>query len=413
MQSNADLLRIENPEPLQELYALRPFDSLLLSFCADTPPGSSIEVQARVRRTDGTFTGWFSFGVWSPFCDRHSVSGEDALASMDTDTLRMKNGMRADTVQLRILPTPAPSGEMPRVRSVTLSCRDRARPKAESPAPHADVCAQAPCYSQMVREPSIGHVICSATTIAMQLNALGESVLPEEIALHNYDSAYQGCGNWAFSAAIAASYGYEACARYATLDEVEEEIAAGRPVGVSVHYTNDPANEKLPYLAGSPCTTNGHLMLLCGFTTDAEGQRFAIVHDPAAPENASVRRLYPLEQFLAAWNGRVCYFVRRSQEKSARFVPERVSARLLPLGGDAYALEVEGERIPLAASEGFPRTVAAYVTQVHGEKEADCDFAYGSIAQDGTIRLPGYAGQRAFVVTDRGPTYVVDGGTCA
>ena len=126
MQSNADLLRIENPEPLQELYALRPFDSLLLSFCADTPPGTSVEVQARVRLTDGAFTGWFSFGVWSPFCDRHSKSAQDGSAKMDTDTLRLADGRRADTVQIRILPTLSPAGEVPRVRSVTLSCRQRA-----------------------------------------------------------------------------------------------------------------------------------------------------------------------------------------------------------------------------------------------------------------------------------------------
>lgn len=409
MQSNADLLRIENPEPLQELYALRPFDSLLLSFCADTPPGTSVEVQARVRLTDGAFTGWFSFGVWSPFCDRHSKSAQDGSAKMDTDTLRLADGRRADTVQIRILPTLSPAGEAPRVRSVTLSCRDSARPKAESPAPRADLCAPAPCYSQMVRDPAIGNVICSATTIAMQLNALGENVLPEEIALNNYDSAYRGCGNWAFSAAIAASYGYEACARYATLDEVEEELAAHRPVGVSVHYTNDPANEKLPYLEGAPCTTNGHLMLLCGFATGADGRRFAVVHDPAAPENASVRRLYPLEQFLAAWSGRVCYFVRRAATPPAqRFAPARLHAALVPLGGDVYALEAECVTVHFAQGEGFPRAVAAYVAEERGEKDADCAFVHGSVTPEGNLRLPGYAGQRAFVVTDRGLTYAVE-----
>ena len=410
MQSNADLLYIENPEPLRELYALRPFDFLLLSFCADTPPGSAIEVQARVRLTDGAFTAWFSFGVFSPFCDRHSVSSSDDIAELDTDTLRLKGGRRADTVQLRVLPTPAPDGRLPRLRSVTLSCRDSARPRPESAAPHADVRVPAPCFSQMVRDPAIGGVICSAATIAMQLCALGENVLPEEIALSNYDSAYKGCGNWAFSAAIAASYGYEACARYATLDEVEEELAAGRPVGVSVRYTNDKENDKLPYLEGAPCTTNGHLMLLCGFSTGEDGRRFAVVHDPAARENASVERLYPLEQFLRAWSGRVCYFVRRpAAQIRERFAPARKRAALVPLCGDVYALEAECVTVPFAppAKEGFPRCVVAYVAQERGKWDADCDFAYGSVTQEGNLRLPGYAGGRAFVITDRGLTYVV------
>lgn len=61
-----------------------------------------------------------------------------------------------------------------------------------------------------------------------------------------------------------------------------------------------------------------------------------------------------------------------------------------------------------AQGEGFPRAVAAYISEERGEKDADCAFVYGSVTPEGNLRLPGYAGQRAFVVTDRGLTYAIE-----
>ena len=52
--------------------------------------------------------------------------------------------------------------------------------------------------------------------------------------------------------------------------------------------------------------------------------------------------------------------------------------------------------------------VAAYISEERGEKDADCAFVYGSVTPEGNLRLPGYAGQRAFVVTDRGLTYAIE-----
>ena len=63
--------------------------------------------------------------------------------------------------------------------------------------------------------------------------------------------------------------------------------------------------------------------------------------------------------------------------------------------------------IDFSGPEALP-AVAAYVAEERGEKDADCAFVYGSVTPEGNLRLPGYAGQRAFVVTDRGLTYAIE-----
>ena len=251
MKTNTDFLKIEQPADCTGFYELKTFDTLIVSFCADTPRGSTVEVEARIRLTDGRLTEWFSWGVWSPFADRHSKSSKGQLADLDTDTLSLHEGLLGCAVQIRVTENEAPDTARPLLRRVVLAAKNSRIVCEEPSAASDDVRVSAPCYSQ----PEISHVICSATTIAMLLNQKGENVLPEEIALHNYDSAYDGCGNWAFSTAIAASYGYDAYVRYATLDDLVEEMRRGNAVGVSVSYTNKPEDDTLPYIDGAPCRT--------------------------------------------------------------------------------------------------------------------------------------------------------------
>ena len=43
-------------------------------------------------------------------------------------------------------------------------------------------CVPVPAYSQLIRDPRIGSVICSPTTVTMLMNRWGEDLLPEEVA---------------------------------------------------------------------------------------------------------------------------------------------------------------------------------------------------------------------------------------
>ena len=403
--ANFDHIRIEHIEE-NRLIPVMPFDTLVLSFCADTPRGTSIEVQARVR-VEGAMSDWFSWGLWSPFIDRHSINSADELAAMDTDTLSVKGGKLADGIQVRARLNASDEGQTPVLHSVHLAVKNTQAPCDEPLRVRSKAFAPTPCFSQMVRAPRIGGVICSATTIAMLLGRKGEDVLPEEIALHNYDSAYDGCGNWCFSTAIAAAYGYEAYVRYATLDDVLEELLAGNAVGASVSYSNDPNHERLPYVENAPCTTPGHLLVLCGFETDAQGRQFAIVHDPAARENATVERRYPLEQFLKAWSNRLIYVVHGPRRAGPRYVPECAPAALEPADReDVYRLMSRGQVVRL--SDGRFDAAVGWITQRKGVWDAESDFAYGEVTPEGLLHLPGYDGQPLIAVGNRGTLYGVN-----
>ena len=48
------------------------FDALRPSWNAYTPPGTAVEVQARVM-VDGNWTAWSGFGRWSPFLRREGA----------------------------------------------------------------------------------------------------------------------------------------------------------------------------------------------------------------------------------------------------------------------------------------------------------------------------------------------------
>ena len=84
-------------------------------------------------------------------------------------------------------------------------------------------------------------------------------------ARHTYDLNYDGTGNWPFNTAYAGRFGLDGfVTRLRSLNEAEKFIAAGIPLVLSavVRQERDPGR--------CPTSTNGHLLVLVGFT--AAGQ---------------------------------------------------------------------------------------------------------------------------------------------
>jgi hypothetical protein len=182
-----------------------------------------------------------------------------------------------------------------------------------------------PRYSQMLHAGTYpqwdngGEAWCSPTSTTMLL-AYWNS-LPSErdlrwidddqpqkpvihAARHVYDYRYDGAGNWPFNTAYAGTLGLDAyVTRLRSLREAERYIKGGIPLAASVAFDSGE-------LTGAPISsTNGHLMVIRGFTADGD----VIVNDPAAPNRRSVRRTYDRGQFENAWipaTGGVVYVVR-------------------------------------------------------------------------------------------------------
>ena len=155
-----------------------------------------------------------------------------------------------------------------------------------------------------------GQSWCSPTSTTMLLEHWGLGPTPEETAWvghatdpqvvhgvrHVYDSAYRGAGNWAFNTAYAATRGLRAyVTRLRDLTEAERFVADGIPLIVSVTFQRDE-------LDGSGYDTNGHLLMIIGFTADGD----VISNDPnshVTASNEQVRTVYRRDQFERVWVG--------------------------------------------------------------------------------------------------------------
>lgn len=280
------------------------FSRAVVSWNADTPPGTWIEVLARAR-VAGRDTKFYNLGVWASdrsTVQRHSVKGQrDADGTVAVDTLVLSDqNPPADAVQLKVRLFSARPGEAsPAVRLAAVATsppsRRPATASAGDPTRWGRILEVPPCSQRAY--PDGGEVWCSPTSTSMVLGYWSTDPGPCEPRVRAavdgvYDWVFDGYGNWPFNTAYAATGGLEAyVARFSGLDQAEAWIAAGVPVVMSYAWTPGA-------LPGAPVSSSeGHLGVLVGF--DASGD--PVVNDPAGASDGDVRRTYPRAQFEALW----------------------------------------------------------------------------------------------------------------
>jgi hypothetical protein len=279
-----------------------PFDDLVASWAAPGDGDCSVEVQCRVA---GRETAWYPLasrrgGVWSSHPGK-----EDADARIEVDILRARRPLEG--FRLRIVGVPT-------VRDVRLAAVTALRPFPPSRALGRPVAARAlevEPLSQMAFagvDPDIdggGASWCSPTALAMVLRYHGVEVDVRAVARAVYDPLYGGCGNWSLNVAFAAALGLDAfVTRLRGLADAAALLDAGVPIVASI-VASPGALPGFPLEGG----TKGHLVVVAGLTADGD----PVVFDPAAPDTASVRRIYPQAAFLEAWvggAGGIAYVVR-------------------------------------------------------------------------------------------------------
>ena len=89
----------------------------------------------------------------------------------------------------------------------------------------------------------------------------------DHVARRTFDFRYDGTGNWPFNTAYAARQVDDAfVTRLATLREAERFVHAGIPLVASISFGKGQ-------LTGAPISaTNGHLVVIVGFTADGQGR---------------------------------------------------------------------------------------------------------------------------------------------
>jgi hypothetical protein len=286
------------------------------SWIAETPGGSWVQIEVR-----GPSTEWYSLARWASHdtvVRRATVPRQsDEHGSVDADTFKAAPDHELPSFQVRVsLLRPVGSVDVPVLRSLgvmasRLPAPDRTLPTS-APNGALGVTLDVPCFSQKIHVGQYpeydggGGAWCSPTSTSMVMAYWGALPPAEDYAwvddglaerwVHHaargtYDHSYGGCGNWPFNTAYAGRYGLSAfVTRLRSLAEAELFIAAGIPLIVSAAYRNGDIH-------GLDYDTNGHIMVLVGFTRDGH----PIVNDPNSPTGAEVRKAVDRTEFERVW----------------------------------------------------------------------------------------------------------------
>lgn len=268
---------------VSESWTLEPFDRAVLSW--NMKGGGSFELEA-----DGSGV-WHSMGRWGE--RPRSARGPRVLV----DTLVLPAPARS----LRFRFRPEPGAELS-MAAITSWRQGAPRPLGRTPSPAWGATIDVPRRSQGASETDPARV-CSPTALAMVLEHHGVRRPTEQVAAGVLDHAEGIYGNWPFNTAYAhREAGLEAYVRSLPgFEELEAEIAAGRPVVISHRWERGELDD-----APIP-RTDGHVIVVVGFTREGD----VVVNDPAARER--VRRVYKRAQLHKTWLGRgsgVAYILR-------------------------------------------------------------------------------------------------------
>ncbi len=299
---------------------------LVSSWTADTPAGTWIQVEMQGTTTTGTPTKWYVMGQWtsrmpsetSGDIHRTSLGGQgDADGTIAIDTFLAAKGVSLTSYRLRVtLYRTHGTTAVPTLRSVgaIASALPDDRSVAAGPLGGAEgITLNVPQYSQEVHRgeypefDSGGEAWCSPTSTEMVVEFWGSkpsgsdlSAIPyadpsvDFAAMHTFDWHYSGAGNWPFNTAYAGSFGLEGeVVQLRSLTEAEQFVKAGIPLVVSVAFKK---NE----LDNAGYGTNGHLMVIRGFTSTGD----VVVNDPASrliASDAAVENVFDRQQFADVW----------------------------------------------------------------------------------------------------------------
>ncbi|ANW21159.1 hypothetical protein BB341_24590 [Streptomyces clavuligerus] len=299
-----------------------PATEVIPSWNAHTPPGTWLQTELSCEYADGSWTPWYVMGRWAlgdADIRRTSLDGQrDGRTSVWTDTLAVDDpaaGVRLVAYRLRLTLFRRPGTRLtPVVRragAMASDVPDRFTVPASVPEHARELIV--PRYSQNThigQYPEYdngGEAWCSPTSSQMIVEYWGRRPSAADLswvdpafadpqvchaARFTYDYAYEGCGNWPFNAAYAASYrGMNAVVtRLGSLTDAERLVRAGIPLITSQSFRQDE-------LTGAGYGTAGHLMTVIGFTPEGD----VIANDPASPSNEAVRRVYRRREWENIW----------------------------------------------------------------------------------------------------------------
>lgn len=381
-------------------FTMTPFSSLNMSWNADTPAGTVVEAQCRVW-AGGEWSGWKSFGKWSPDYPRRSicvtVERAEDRASICGDTVTIHEQDGATALQMRIFLYTDDERLTPSVRLLAASVHPLQWNKQAGKLQTRML--YLPEYSMTVRDQSFGVTMDLPIILTELMNRYGEDMLPEEVAHIMADAATADCRNTAYAAATAGCVGYECYQIWADLRELRAEIRQGYAVAVELHGMNAK-------------TSGTAWMGLRGFGYDeAVHANYIQLNDPFAMRGA-VSRTMAVEDFEKFFTGRAL-MLHRGPRGTHGCRPLRRTCNLKP-GQEPCTWNFDFRGDPLPLPETFTGWLAAATKDGPAcPTTAERTFLPVEKTTDGGIRLPDELRQPGarytiFAVDATGATWVAE-----
>lgn len=292
----------------------QPVTTIIASWNATTPDGTWMETHVRILE-NGSWTHWYDLPIWaSDFStiNRHSVDGQwDSTGGVATDTFYADTTATAYQMSITLFTT-SPNITPTLHRFGVIADYD-APNSTHYPTIAPDKSAWGINLSVPQRSQNLtayqglgygggGEVWCSPTSTSMVMaywsNLLGQKNLNQTVpdaAKGTYDVTYDGTGNWPNNTAYASQFGgiHAFVTRMYSLSQIEQWVKYGVPIVISIAF--GPGQ-----LPGATYSTNGHLMVVRGFTSTGD----VIANDPAmggTDSDAGVEIVYPRAIFQQLW----------------------------------------------------------------------------------------------------------------
>lgn len=310
------------------MYSVPPTSDILVSWNADTPNGTVVEIQARVLTRD-EWSPWLNFGKWSPYIERCGTWMPESEQPYVRGSRLVVPGGNAVSLQLRAYLYTKDETLTPKLRMICASACPKNWSREEGRFVNREI--RMPAYSQLSRAPIYGGMLSGPTTLAAMMNRYGQDIIPEELALISQDEAEEAAGeNPAFMAAAAGCFGYPCWLAWTDLAALRREIRQGNTVMVRVNYAGSAEREEpgLPWLECATGMARGHWLAVRGFAVDHEQKaEMVLVCDPLCGADYGAERAYRLDSFLKAMDG-VGLYMRRRPKESGTNAPKRLMCEL-------------------------------------------------------------------------------------
>lgn len=285
-----------------KVFKVRNFTTVVGSYSCITSTEATAELEIRVR-VNGTWSKYFSYGKYGLGLVNVYYDDADSIAKLSTDEIFVLNDKEADAIQYRFTmrktTTEANSPQLSLV-ALALNISNYVYP-VDTTGLSSQYDIDVPkLYQHDV--PSIGSVICSATTTTMLLKWKGFDFTDrgytyehEFMAKMVADTGHNNptYGNWSYNMITAGAFGVDAyVARMYSWEEVKWHLNNVGPIGANVKGQFGSYN------------TNGHLVVIRGYEETATGT-MVICNDP------NIKGVYykvTLDTFINCWK-KIAYIV--------------------------------------------------------------------------------------------------------